>query len=193
MPSVWPEDQTPTEAINCSRCELHCQRSRIIWGEGNPTGPVIIVLDNPGAREDKDGNSFICGTRQTLQSAAFEAGFKMEDLYVTYILKCRPVRRYNKEAARSTCISYLNKQLELQNPKLAMCLGTTAVQYFFENMEAEVKNLRGQMHFVRGLPAYVSYHPLAVRRRPNLSKQFSEDWNLLSRHFFSLFPDKKEL
>lgn len=36
----------------------------------------MILLDNPGAREDRERNSFICGTRQTLQKAAYEAGLR---------------------------------------------------------------------------------------------------------------------
>lgn len=81
-PVNMPEDAAPSDVLNCQKCELHCQRSRVIWGEGNLDAPIIVILDNPGAREDREGNSFICGTRQTLQQAAFKAGLKIDDLYV---------------------------------------------------------------------------------------------------------------
>jgi len=147
-PTIWPEEAARDDMDHCRECELHCQRSRVIWGEGNPHAPIIVILDNPGAREDKFGNPFVCGTRQTLQYAAFEAGLKMEDLFITYILKCRPTRRYNKEASRGTCVRYLENQLQAQKPKLVFCLGNTAVQWFFENMEADVKSLRGTWYDV---------------------------------------------
>ncbi len=51
-PVIWPEEKVPEQAANCQKCELHCQRSRIIWGEGNPKAPILVLLDNPGARED---------------------------------------------------------------------------------------------------------------------------------------------
>jgi uracil-DNA glycosylase family 4 len=180
VPEIWAEDPTPQEAKNCEKCQLCRQRARMIWGEGNPEAPVLVVLDNPGAREDRDGVQYVCPTRQTLQEAADRAGLKKDDLYVSYILKCRPLRKYAKEEARSACLPYLLQQLDRQRPKLAFCLGNTAVQWFFGDPEAEVKNLRGEWHTARGIETAVSYHPLAVRRRPNLRTQFNADWKMLA-------------
>ncbi|HBN83324.1 MAG TPA: uracil-DNA glycosylase [Clostridiales bacterium] len=183
-PTIWPETKVPPEALDCQKCELYRQRSRMIWGEGNTSAPVLLILDNPGAREDKDGNAYVCGTRQTLQLAAFNAGFKAEDLYVTYVLKCQPKRQYNKEEARGTCMEHLNNQLLQQKPKLAFCLGNVAVQWFFDDMEKDVKTLRGTWHFSKGIPTAVTYHPLAVRRRPNLLPYFTNDWEMLAQRYY---------
>ena len=184
-PTLWPETEAPPEALDCRKCELHHQRSRVIWGEGNPNSSIIVILDNPGAREDKMGKQFICGSRQTLQLAAFKTGLGMEDMFITYILKCRPTRHYNKEDARDTCMAYLINQIQTQAPKLSFCLGNTATQWFFGTSDAEVKNLRGTWHNVRGIPTSVTYHPLAIRRRPNLLYQFTQDWGMLARRYFS--------
>lgn len=184
-PTIWPETGAPHEVLNCQKCELHKQRTRVIWGEGNPCAPIIVLLDNPGAREDKEGNPFVCGSRQTLQSAAFEAGLKMEDLYITYVLKCRPFRRYNKEIARSTCMMHLIEQIQLQKPEFVFCMGNVAAQCFFDSMDADVKNLRGMWHNIREIPTIVTYHPLAVRRRPNLLPQFMQDWEALAQCYYS--------
>ena len=178
--AVWPEDPAPQEAAGCQRCGLHLQGSRMIWGEGNPKAPAMVLLDNPGAREDKDGNPFICGTRQTLQKAAFQSGLNQDDLYVTFLLKCRPVRQYDKESARSTCFKHLENQLRLIKPRFIFCLGNTATQWFFSDMDADVKDLRAVWHTVKGIAACVSWHPLAVRRRPNLWGQFLADWQMLA-------------
>ncbi|HEX9061279.1 MAG TPA: uracil-DNA glycosylase [Clostridia bacterium] len=175
-PSVWPEDPVPAGIEDCTRCELFKQRARVIWGEGNPKANIMVVLDNPGCREDKDGSAFICGTRQTLQSAANTVGLNEKDLYITYILKCRPVRKYDKEAARTTCLGYLQKQLQTNNFEIVFCLGDAAVKAFFGDPERSVKNTRGILHHIRGFPTCTSYHPLAVRRRPNLYGIFIEDW-----------------
>lgn len=148
----------------------------MIWGEGNPKAKLIVILDNPGCREDKNGNAFVCGTRQTLQHAAHDAGLGMNDLYVTYILKCRPVRKYEKEKARKACLQYLEQQLLSNDYKIAFCLGDTAVRTFFGDPEAAVKSTRGKLHQLRGMEVFTSYHPLAVRRRPNLYPGFEKDW-----------------
>ena len=183
-PALWPEDPTPAEAVNCQKCGLCRQRSRMVWGEGNPTAPIAVILDNPGSREDKEGNSFVCGARLKLQEAAYGAGLGAEELYVTYILKCRPVRRYDKEHARGTCMGYLTQQLERQKPALVLCMGNTAIQWYFGDKEAEVKNLRGAWHDVKGLPTAVTYHPLAIKRRPNLMSQYLADWRMLADRYF---------
>jgi DNA polymerase len=83
-------------------------------------------------------------------------------------------------------MDYLLRQLDRQKPKLVFCLGNTAVQWYFGDMQAEVKNLRGIWHDVKGSPTAVSYHPLAVKRRPNLMAQFLKDWDMLAERYFSV-------
>ncbi|WP_404450935.1 uracil-DNA glycosylase [Virgibacillus necropolis] len=157
----------------------------MVWGEGNPDAPIMIILDNPGAREDREGNEFVCGTRQTLQQAVHDVGLKMDDLYVTYILKRRTVRKYEKERVRQICMNHLYRQLRAKQPKLIFCLGNVAVQSFFQDPDAEVKTLRGSMHDVHGYQTTVAYHPLAVRRRPNLRSKFIEDWTYVAKYYLN--------
>ncbi|RDU36680.1 uracil-DNA glycosylase [Neobacillus piezotolerans] len=185
-PLLWPEEPTPEGLKNCSECGLDEHGSRMVWGEGNPDAPLLILLDNPGAREDREGKPFVCGTRQTLQKAAFKAGFQAEDLYVTYVLKRKPIRKYEKERTRQICMNHLKQQLEIKQPQLIVCLGNIAVQSFFQNTEADVKSLRGQIHEVDGYKTIVAYHPLAVRRRPNLWPFFLEDFKLAAEHFLTM-------
>ena len=179
-PTIWPEDNPPEEAADYKQCEICTPKSRPIWGEGNPKAPVVIILDNPGAREDKTGNEYICGTRQTLQAALLQSNLPAEKIYLTYLLKCRPLRQYNKEAVRAFSKPFLVRHIKGMNPKFLVCLGDVVVQTMFDNKDAHVKSLRGAWHTVLGYPCMVSYHPLAVRRRPNLMPQFLEDWKQLA-------------
>ncbi|MDY0393279.1 uracil-DNA glycosylase [Virgibacillus halophilus] len=155
----------------------------MVWGESNPKASVMVVLDNPGTREDKDGNAFVCGTRQTLQEAVHHVGMKMDDLYVTFILKRRPVKKYDKEMTRKICMRHLDQQIEKKKPQFVICLGNVAVQSFFKNQEADVKTLRGSWHNVRGMQTTTAYHPLAVRRRPNLRSYFLQDWEFIAEQY----------
>ncbi|MBS4178369.1 uracil-DNA glycosylase [Lederbergia citrea] len=182
-PVIWSEEPTPDHLINCRECGLYKHGSRMIWGEGNPDAPIMIILDNPGAREDREGNPIVCGTRQTLQQAANQVNLKMDDLYVTYILKRKPVRAYDKELVRQTCMMHLDEQIKTKKPALIFCLGNVAVQSFFQNPEAEVKTFRGTWHNVQGYQTAVAYHPLAVRRRPNLWSLFLSDWQFVAERY----------
>jgi len=178
---VWPEASLPPEAAGYEQCEVCTEKSRVIWGEGNPKAPIVIILDNPGARQDKEGKEYVCGTRRTLQKAIYEAGLKEDDIYITYLLKCRPLRKYDRERARQFSMPYLVRQIETISPNFVVCLGDTVVRAVFGDCEANVKNMRGSWHTVMGRRAIVSYHPLAVRRRPNLADNFIRDFNMLAQ------------
>lgn len=174
------EEAPPFHASECKLCELVQQRTRVIWGEGNVTAPIVAILDNPGASEDRESQSFVCGTRETLQQGIAEAGLELSSFYITYLLKCRPIRKYDKETARNACRPHLLSQLGEKKPKALCVFGNVAVQAMFQNETAEVKHLRGRWHEINGIPAVVSYHPLAVRRRPALMKYLVDDLKLLA-------------
>ncbi len=182
--TLWPEEPTPENLRDCSECGLDKHGSRMIWGEGNPEAPIYILLDNPGAREDRENKPFVCGTRQALQQAAYEVGLTVDDLYVTYVLKRRPKKAYDKEMTREICMNHFKQQLQSNVPQFIFCLGNVAVQSFFENQETDVKSLRGNWHDVKGYQTTVAYHPLAVRRRPNLWSLFLDDWKLVAERYF---------
>ncbi|MCM3040641.1 uracil-DNA glycosylase [Paenibacillus motobuensis] len=179
---ILPEEQAPEGIEHCELCELSKQRNRVIWGEGNPSASVMMILDNPGAREDQQGNSFLCGTRETLQFGMREAGIDTNDVYVTYLLKCRPMRAYNKPEARVVCLPHLQMQLLQKQPLVIFGFGNVVAEAVFPDKEsASVKELRGSWYEFQGIPIGFTYHPLAVRRRPNLLKFFVEDLEALKK------------
>jgi uracil-DNA glycosylase len=180
------EEPAPPHALACERCELSKQRKRVVWGEGNPDAPIMVIMDNPGAREDKEGQPWVCGTRETLQLGLREVGLELSQVYVTYLLKCRPLRAYDKRTAREACSSHLQLQLTQKKPELLFGLGNVVVQALFPNEEADVKGYRGKWHSYQGVPISFSYHPLAVRRRPVLMKYFIEDLRFLGNRLQTL-------
>ncbi len=184
---ILPEEQAPACAENCEFCELSRQRTRVIWGEGNPQASLMMILDNPGAREDREGNSFLCGTRETLQLGMREAGIDVNDVYVSYLLKCRPIRAYNKPAARTACQPHLQLQLSQKRPLVIFGFGNVVAETLFPDEEdASVKEWRGSWRTFQGIPISFTYHPLAVRRRPNLLRHFVEDLKALKEKWTEL-------
>ena len=103
--SKRPKISHIVNAANCANSGIASS------GEGNPQGTLMLILDNPGAREDREGNPFLCGTRETLQLGMKEAGMDINSVYVTYLLKRRPIRAYDKPATRAACLPHLQSQL----------------------------------------------------------------------------------
>lgn len=128
----------------------------------------MLVVDNPGARETSAGVPFTCGTRMTLTRAALEAGLDLTDIYVTYLVKCRPLRKYDRAVAYDVGIRYVLMQVGERQPSVLVLLGDVVAKAVTGAADASVRALRGSSLTVRGIPAVVSYHPLAARRRPNL-------------------------
>ncbi|MBO9604869.1 MAG: uracil-DNA glycosylase [Paenibacillaceae bacterium] len=181
---ILTEEAAPPDVQACDRCELSRQRTRVIWGEGNPDARLLLVLDNPGAREDRLGNSFLCSTRETLQRGMKQAGLDRNLVYVTFLLKCRPIRAYNKPAAREACLPHLQAQLLEKRPLVLFGFGNVVAEALFPWKEnASVKELRGDWHEWQGIPVGLTYHPLAVKRRPNLMNLFVEDLVSLKNKF----------
>lgn len=183
---ILPEEQAPAGIAHCELCELSKQNNRVIWGEGNPRARLMMILDNPGAREDRQGHSFLCGTRETLQFGMREAGIEVDDVYVTYLLKCRPMRAYNKPEARAACLPHLQMQLLQKHPLVLFGFGNVVAEALFSEESGGVKELRGGWHEFQGKPISFTYHPLAVRRRPNLLRYFVEDLKALKEKWKEL-------
>jgi uracil-DNA glycosylase len=179
----WPEDLPPSRNLTCRDCALARPVSRIIWGEGNPDASVWVLLDNPGMREDHSGKSFVCGTRQTLHSTAAEFGFSADNLYVTYVVRRRPVGKYPKDTERAICVANFFEQISQTPPKVIFCMGDVAISSLL-GTEAHVKEMRGYLHAWNDHTLLVTYHPLAVRRRQNLVRYWQTDWELLK----SVYP-----
>jgi DNA polymerase len=75
-------------------------------------------------------------------------------------------------------MEYLRGQLE--GRRAIMLLGLVAAQTVLNQPQAEMGELRGRWHDWGGTPVRVTYHPLAVHRRPNLGPSFLADWRALA-------------
>ncbi|HHY14930.1 MAG TPA: uracil-DNA glycosylase [Firmicutes bacterium] len=180
---ILPEDPLPAHLTDNQLRLLNSHTSaRLIWGEGNSAAPLFIVLDNPGARETKEGKPFLCGTRETLLRGIAAAGLALEQVYVSFLLKARPLGKYDKEKARGLALDFLREQIDRHKPQIVICLGDVVTKAYFGDPQASAKKLRGKTHMVHGFTTIVSYHPLAVRRRPSLYKHFTQDLSLAAKN-----------
>src|SRR5690606_25270528 len=157
----WPEHPAPPGSkVDCAffRLEGH---GRLVWGEGNPAAPLMLILDNPGAREDPSGAPYVCGTRRTLRAAVREADLHQKQLYVTFLVKCRPRKAYDKSFARSAGLQVLADQIKTHRPQARMLFGDVVTRAVVGREDASVRELRGAVHTFFERPAVVTYHPLA--------------------------------
>lgn len=168
-----PEIPPPPNADLAPWQELaEAHGSPIIWAEGDESARLVVVLDNPGARR-RAGELWICPTRERLRAAAAEAG--IFELYVTWLVKFRPRRAYEKARVRAMGREEVSKEIDRVRPAVVLGLGDVAVSTLLRDEGAHVRDLRGQSLSLEGRPLVVGYHPLATSRRPNLYRSLVED------------------
>lgn len=173
----WPEHPVPADIDSTDLATLEEHGTRVVWGEGRPDAPIMIVLDNPGAKEDRDGNPFVCGTRLTLRDALREAGIAAGDCYVTFLIKRRPRRAYDRADAHAAYKPLLDRQIATGRPRVLVFTGATVVNALLDP-DIEIKHARGRRFVYAGVPVIAAYHPLAARRRPQLFPSLVADLSL---------------
>ena len=134
------------EVDKCRKCELGSLRKNSVPGEGNLSAQIVFVGEGPGADEDEQGRPFVGRAGQLLDKIIKAMGLQRSDVYICNIIKCRPPEnRDPKPEEIISCIGYLQKQLELINPKIIVALGAHAARSLLNNNKP-IGQLRGQFH-----------------------------------------------
>jgi DNA polymerase len=159
------------QAATCTRCPLYERATQTVFGEG-ATGGLMLVGEQPGDVEDRQGRPFVGPAGSLLRDLLGEAGIAAEDAYLTNAVKhfkWRPSgkkRIHDKPNASEirACGHWLERELTTVSPELVVCLGATAARALF-GRAVRVGELRGRPHAVPpGIAALVTLHPSAGLR-----------------------------
>lgn len=175
----WEKAQSLEELnalINeCTKCPLHKSRNKFVFGVGNPNADVLVVGEGPGAEEDKQGEPFVGRAGKLLNDILKAIKFEREEVYIANIVKSRPPGNRTPTADEmDACFPYLNKQIELIQPKLILALGLTAAQGLLKKRDSLTK-MRGNVYDYKGINTMVTYHPAALLRNPHWKRGCWED------------------
>ena len=154
------------EAVRgCTRCELHQSRKQGVFGVGDPNADWLIVGEAPGADEDRLGEPFVGQAGKLLDAMLAAIGLQRgRNVYIANVLKSRPpANRDPKPEEVAACLPYLERQIELIQPKLILALGRFAAQSLLIT-ETPISRLRGKLHEYHGVPLVVTYHPAYLLR-----------------------------
>ena len=159
----------------CTRCGLAAKRKNIVFGEGDPNARLLFVGEGPGRNEDETGRPFV-GQAGKLLDAMIEAmGLSRSEVYIANVVKCRPPgNRDPKEDEVAACAPFLDRQIELIEPAVIVCLGRPSAHRLL-GTNRPLKALRGRWHDYRGVPVRVTYHPAYLLRTPRDKRVAWED------------------
>jgi DNA polymerase len=165
----------------CTRCKLHESRTQTVFGVGNPNADWMIIGEAPGAEEDRRGEPFVGRAGKLLDEMLQAAGQGRESVFIANILKCRPPNNRDPEPAESAeCRRYLERQIELIQPKIILAVGRIAAHLLLET-DTPVGRLRGTTHYLDKTPLIVTYHPAYLLRSPSQKRKSWDDLCLARR------------
>jgi uracil-DNA glycosylase len=127
------------EAANCTRCDLYQRATATVFGEGPARAAIVLVGEQPGDQEDKQGHPFVGPAGRVLDRALREAAIGRADVYLTNAVKhfkwtARGKRRIHQRPNGTeikACAFWLEAELAAIRPQLAVLLGAVAGEAVF--------------------------------------------------------------
>lgn len=170
----WPA--LKASVAGCTACILHAKRNKTVFGVGDENADWLFVGEGPGADEDAQGEPFVGQAGKLLDNMLAAVALKRGvNVYIANIVKCRPPGNRNPQPEEAqACSGYLQRQIELIQPKLIIALGKVAAVNLL-GRDASIASLRGQVHAYRGMPLIVTYHPAYLLRTLNDKAKAWED------------------
>ncbi|HPP52741.1 MAG TPA: uracil-DNA glycosylase, partial [Thermoguttaceae bacterium] len=161
------------QVARCRRCpELVQNRTKTVFGTGNPYAQLVFIGEAPGADEDRLGEPFVGAAGQLLTDMIEKGmGLRRAEVYIMNILRCRPPgNRTPIPEEAENCRPFLEKQLAIVQPRFICCLGACAAQNLLATTES-ISRLRGKVHSYQGIPVVCTYHPAYLLRTPTAKRQ----------------------
>lgn len=178
----WAELQASVQA--CQQCNLAKTRTQTVFGSGDAKADWLIVGEAPGAEEDRRGEPFVGKAGQLLTNMLVAIGLPRETVFIMNVLKCRPPNnRDPKPEESAACRSYLERQIELLQPKVIIVVGRIAAQSLLKT-DLPLGRMRGRMHQLpdTNIPVVVTYHPAYLLRKPSEKRKAWQDL-LMAKQF----------
>jgi DNA polymerase len=155
------------------------KRRTVVFGEGHPQAPVMFVGEGPGADEDRTGRPFVGQAGQLLDQMIFAMGFERHEVYIANVVKCRPPgNRDPQEDEMAACSPYLERQIELIEPRVLVALGKPASRRLTGSSKP-MGAMRGRWSSYRGIPLMPVFHPAYLLRNPKAKPEVWEDLKLI--------------
>jgi uracil-DNA glycosylase len=157
-------------------CALRATATRLVFGDGSPSARVMLVGEAPGREEDLEGRPFVGRSGQLLDRMLAAIGLDRASAYIANLVPWRPPgNRTPTPQEAAVCRPFLERQIELVDPDILVCLGAPSAQALLGTKDGILK-LRGRwMAYETGsrtIRAIATLHPAYLLRQP-VQKRFA--------------------
>jgi uracil-DNA glycosylase family protein len=192
-------DEVRAAAEGCRACPLWKRATQTVFGRGAVPARLMLVGEQPGDREDIEGEPFVGPAGRVLDRALDQAGIDRKAAFVTNVVKhfkWRPApsgkRRLHERPNRveiGACLPWVESELELVKPEALVLLGATATAAL-AGSDVRVTRDHGRPLASRLAPLVVAtIHPSAVLRATDAEAREAafegmvKDLRVVSRRF----------
>jgi len=158
----------------CKKCILTKSRVKAVPGVGPERANIMFIGEAPGFHENQQGLPFVGAAGKFLDELLEKIDLRREDVFITNVVKCRPPGNRDPQVDEiEACRPYLDRQIELIQPKMVITLGRFSMARYFPN--AKISRIHGQPRKIEGVIYYPMYHPAAALHQPSLRRTVEDD------------------
>ncbi len=157
-------------------CALRATAKRLVFADGNPKARLMFVGEAPGREEDIEGLPFVGRSGKLLDLMLHAVGLDRTQVYIANIVPWRPPGNRDPSLHEtSTCLPFIQRQIELVDPQILVCLGKPSAATLLGVTEG-IRKTRGRWLAYRNnaqeIRAMPTFHPAYLLRSP-LEKRFA--------------------
>jgi uracil-DNA glycosylase family 4 len=181
-------------------CALRDTATNLVFADGDPSAPVMLIGEGPGAEEDREGLPFVGPSGRLLDRMLASIGLARTagDVYITNVLPWRPPGNRNPtDAEVAVCLPFLKRHIALVQPKLLVLLGGVPARGLLGAREG-ITRLRGRWHQLElpgvdaPIPTLPTLHPAYLLRNPGAKRDAWNDLLALRRRLDALLPQMRQ-
>jgi uracil-DNA glycosylase family 4 len=151
-------------------CALRTTAKQLVFADGNPQARLMFVGEAPGRDEDIEGLPFVGRSGKLLDLMLKAIGLDRTQVYIANIIPWRPPGNRDPSLAEtSICLPFIQRQIELVNPKILVCLGKPSTAALLGVTDG-IRRTRGRWLAYRNdtaeIRAMPTFHPAYLLRSP---------------------------
>ena len=160
------------EIEECKTCPLAALSKRVVFGEGDPLSPMVIVGEGPGEREELEGRPFVGRAGQLLDRIMASAEISRDEVWITNVLKRRASKlvngRLKNRLPRANELAihreFLDREMKIISPRIILCLGNLAANVLIHRNFRMTQEHGQWFHGALGKKLMATYHPAYILR-----------------------------
>ncbi len=169
-------DQIAEQIVKEGICaDLAKQATQLVFGVGSAESEIVFIGEAPGKNEDLQGEPFVGAAGKFLNEMLEMIGLKRAAIYITNIVKYRPPNNRDPlPSEKSDFLPYLDKQLEVIDPKLIVTLGRHSMDVLLPGLK--ISQVHGQPKRYKGRVFLPLFHPAAALYDGSLRQTLIDDF-----------------